>query len=125
MITFEFEAEDNLPYIGNKDQADDFQKIRSCVETGYRINFSTFELAKRTFFMLHNETVNVWTHGLGAIYFIVMFLFSVYLSFRKMPYSSVPIWPLIVHAVAAFLQMALSAYFHQFNCQCSKKFFYL
>jgi len=38
--------------------------------TGYRINFNTFPRILRSLFMLHNESVNVWSHLLGVLLFI-------------------------------------------------------
>jgi adiponectin receptor len=40
------------------------------ITTGYRIGFHTFKQALRSFFMWHNETLNVWTHFCGKILFM-------------------------------------------------------
>jgi adiponectin receptor len=42
---------------------------------GYRINFNTPKKILKSLFMLHNESVNIWSHCLPAIV-IVIFLFS-------------------------------------------------
>jgi adiponectin receptor len=42
----------------------------------YRMNFETHVDCIRSVFMLHNETINIWTHLLAAIYFVVdLFMF--------------------------------------------------
>ena len=39
--------------------------------TSYRVLFS-FPLATRSLFHLHNETFNIWTHGLAALYLVYL-----------------------------------------------------
>ena len=43
---------------------------------GYRINFNTNRKICRSLFLLHNETVNVWSHIIGVIAFIALFIWS-------------------------------------------------
>lgn len=38
--------------------------------TGYRIGFKGFTNGLRTLFILHNETVNIWSHLLGKLLFV-------------------------------------------------------
>jgi adiponectin receptor len=45
---------------------------------GYRINFNTPRKIFRSLFMVHNESVNIWSHFLPAI-IILSLLFSFYL----------------------------------------------
>lgn len=42
---------------------------------GYRINFNTPKKIFRSLFMIHNESVNIWSHCLPAM-MIIVFLFS-------------------------------------------------
>ncbi len=42
---------------------------------GYRINFNTPELTYKSFFMLHNESVNVWSHFCGAVFFAFLIFY--------------------------------------------------
>jgi hypothetical protein len=37
---------------------------------GYRINFNTVGRILRSLFMIHKETVNVWSHLIGVLFFI-------------------------------------------------------
>ena len=39
--------------------------------TGYRCGFTDWRTSLRSIFMWHNETVNIWSHLLGAIAFLV------------------------------------------------------
>jgi hypothetical protein len=41
------------------------------INAGYRWNLSAKECFA-SIFMLHNDTVNVWTHFLGALYFVLV-----------------------------------------------------
>jgi len=40
--------------------------------TGWRINFNTYGRVFKSLFMIHNETVNVWSHLLASIFFVFM-----------------------------------------------------
>jgi hypothetical protein len=42
--------------------------------TGYRINFNTIGKSLKSLFMLHNESVNVWSHLIGAFFFVFLIL---------------------------------------------------
>lgn len=44
---------------------------------GYRVNFDNPKRLIRSLFMLHNETVNIWSHLLGVFFF----LFLIYYTF--------------------------------------------
>ena len=70
------------PYIGNLDDPnlDDFVKDNKHIKTGYRICFHTYWEAARTLFMIHNETLNVWSHLIGALFFsFLVFYVLIYL----------------------------------------------
>lgn len=45
--------------------------------TGYRCNYTTFRGLFGTVFMWHNETVNIWSHLLGAILFVFLTFYVV------------------------------------------------
>jgi hypothetical protein len=44
------------------------------VVTGYRVNYNDSFKALRSLFQLHNETVNIWSHLLGALLFIALLI---------------------------------------------------
>jgi len=50
------------------------------IKTGYRINFNSYWKLTKSLFMLHNETINVWTHLLGLIifFFLIRHTFNAY-----------------------------------------------
>ena len=42
---------------------------------GYRIGFHTWTEISKSIFMWHNETMNIWSHLIGAIIFLVVALY--------------------------------------------------
>ena len=48
------------------------------IKKGYRINCNSMSSALKSLFFLHNESVNVCSHLLGAIFFLFLILFTSY-----------------------------------------------
>jgi predicted membrane channel-forming protein YqfA (hemolysin III family) len=89
--------------------------------------------------MVHNESVNVWSHCFGVLFFVIFGLiltlavlynrtseylhvytflapvFSMPLEETK-PEKVLEVWPLYVHMTVAIIQMGASAYYHLFMC---------
>ena len=63
----------------------DNEKILS----GYRINFNTMRRILSTVFMIHNETVNIWTHLIGVTFFICLILYT---SIYMVPPNTSQVW---------------------------------
>ena len=81
---------DGKPFIGDLDQAPLYLHENIDLIRGYRINYKTKMLATKSIFIIHNETVNVWSHLLGAIFFIYMiFYVIVYLPPSSMLHRSI------------------------------------
>lgn len=59
-------------YIGTFEEAEEYMQHNSLIMTGYRINFDSCAKITRSLFMLHNETINIWTHLIGCIMFIIL-----------------------------------------------------
>ena len=59
------------PYLGNWDEAPKFTQDNEYIRTGYRVNFCTIKRIIRSLFMIHNESVNIWSHLIGVILFLV------------------------------------------------------
>ena len=45
--------------------------------SGYRIRFNTTRKIIKSLFMLHNESVNVWSHLFGVTLFICLIFYTV------------------------------------------------
>ena len=89
----------------------------SHVETGYRIYFNTRWKCVQSMFMLHNETVNIWTHLLGFVCFVALAFFTTMALTQST--DEVPVWPLLIHAIGGSIMLGISATYHTLNC-CSK-----
>ena len=66
-------------YIGHYQEAPGYMKDNEDITHGYRINFNTPQKIFKTMFTLHNESVNIWTHFLPALF--ILFLIGYLLIF--------------------------------------------
>jgi hypothetical protein len=60
-----------LSFIGKKEEAPDFLQDNEYIKSGYRIDHNSCCSATKSLFTCHNESVNVWSHLMGAIMFMV------------------------------------------------------
>jgi predicted membrane channel-forming protein YqfA (hemolysin III family) len=100
---------------GRQNQAPPWQKQKHILR-GYRIGLSMKETIL-SLFALHNETMNVWTHLVGSLYFLCTLLYngpvlSKISSSATVQSAMLPTWPLSIYAISATLCMGLSAIFH-------------
>lgn len=65
-------------FIGDYHSAPHYLKDNDKIHTGYRINFNSKRQLFKSLFMLHNESVNIWSHLLPLLLFSVL-LVSFYL----------------------------------------------
>ncbi|OMJ74385.1 hypothetical protein SteCoe_26712 [Stentor coeruleus] len=88
--------EDMLPSSCSErvDELDEFHKFQQDNEfiiKGYRLYFNTTKKILRSLFLVHNETVNIWTHLVGALMFLMIilsFVFSTDFSSNTLIYKS-------------------------------------
>ena len=59
------------PRIGTFEEAPAFSKTNIYIRNGYRINHKTYKDAIWSLLTIHNESVNIWSHLIGAILFLV------------------------------------------------------
>lgn len=78
-------------------------KDNLAITHGYRINFNTPTRILRSLFMVHNESVNIWTHCLPA-FFLACLLLSLLLVMEE-PFAS-------LHQQRAHIEHNIHA-FHQ------------
>jgi len=70
--------EKNL-FIGSIEKVSDYVKENQFILKGYRINMNSFKHVVKSLFMIHNETINIWTHYLGAIILLLVTInFAIY-----------------------------------------------
>jgi hypothetical protein len=70
-------SKDDVAYIGSIKEIPDHRHDNDYILHGYRINFNTVGRILRSLFMIHNETVNVWSHLIGVLVFIGLIVYTV------------------------------------------------
>ena len=68
----------NSIIIGNFSQAPKFLQENEYIKNGYVINCTSFKKALVCLFKFHNETINIWTHLLGSIFFICLIFYTIF-----------------------------------------------
>ena len=74
-IEIEIEKELDLR-IGTFEEAEKFMQDNEFIKGGYLLNCTTFKKAFRSLLLIHNESVNVWSHLLGAIFFFFLIWYT-------------------------------------------------
>ena len=59
-------------------EAESYMKGNRYILRGYRMNFDTWKRVVRSFFMIHNESINVWTHFFGALLVIFLVFYTIF-----------------------------------------------
>lgn len=72
-------------FVGHIKKAPHFIVDNEYIQRGYRINFHTKKRICKSLFMLHNESVNVWSHLIGVGCFIG---FLIYTLISLTPFAS-------------------------------------
>ena len=62
--------------IGDYHTAPEYMKDNLYITHGYRINFHGYRKIVRSMFMIHNESVNIWSHCIPAFFIIVTVLLA-------------------------------------------------
>ena len=71
----EEENESNLA-VGSFEEAPKFMQDNEYITTGYLLNCTTFKKTFKSLFMCHNETINIWTHIFGALFFLLLIFYT-------------------------------------------------
>ena len=64
--------DENKVIIGKFEEAPKFLQDNEFIKKGYILNCTSFKKALKCLFICHNETMNTWSHLLGAIFFIFL-----------------------------------------------------
>ncbi len=92
-------------------KAPDYLQDNPFIRTGYRVDLTWKEVALSVF-QLHNESMNIWTHGLGCIWFIWMALQDYSVSSQEMVKDPVVWWPMRTYHWGAVFCLGASAFCH-------------
>ena len=64
--------------IGSFHDAQKFIQDNEYIKNGYILNCNTYKKAFLSLFICHNETVNIWSHLLGALIFVILIWYTKY-----------------------------------------------
>jgi hypothetical protein len=64
-------------FIGTYDDAPTFSKDNQHIFSGYRINYDTPKKIFKTLFMVHNESVNIWSHLFAALIVLAVIVYAI------------------------------------------------
>ncbi|CAF0784731.1 unnamed protein product [Rotaria sordida] len=92
------------------------------IRTGYRYGL-TFKGCLISLLYLNNESVNVWSHVIGAGLFIYFFFRDIYMG-NALPLliSSVDYYVVLFYTFSVIICMVCSVAFHLFGCMSSRAF---
>ena len=76
------QTEDNIEKelnmrLGTYEEAPKFIQDNEYLKTGYLLNCNTFKKIFKSFLILHNESVNIWSHLLGAFFFFLLIWYTI------------------------------------------------
>ena len=63
--------------IGTYEEAPKYFQDNEFIKGGYLLNANTFKKIFKGLFLIHNESVNVWSHLIGAIFFFFMIWYTI------------------------------------------------
>ena len=71
-LSEKYEGKENRIILGNYNEAPKYMQLNEYIKYGYRINCNTIKKSLKSLFIIHNESVNIWSHLIGT--FLVIFL---------------------------------------------------
>lgn len=96
----------------NFEEQPDWLKDNKFLKCGHRRPTYSFITCTRSIFQLHNETVNIWTHLVGAFYFAHICL----QIFTSQHLTSIDKWVIGLFLFSATLCHVMSSVYHIYNC---------
>ncbi|XP_054166834.1 adiponectin receptor protein-like [Oppia nitens] len=81
---------------------------------GHRPPLPSFWVCFKSIFRLHTETGNIWTHGLGAVLFLCLFVYT-FITFKD-HYTYVDRLMLAIYFCGAITCLSFSTVFHTCSC---------
>lgn len=99
------------------DELPDWRRDNAFITTGYRPTSNSYRNSFASVFSVHNESVNIWTHLLGAIVFVglgltALYLFEAAIAPRYATATSTDVLVLGCFFGGAFLCLGMSATYH-------------
>jgi adiponectin receptor len=112
--TLETTLEDTVFRLLHWDDLPPWRRDNPSIHTGYRLTSNSFQASLRSLLYLHNESVNIWTHLLGAVCVVglVAFLKGVVVGPRYATASDADAVVFACFFGGAFCCLGMSATFH-------------
>ncbi|KRX03856.1 hypothetical protein PPERSA_04651 [Pseudocohnilembus persalinus] len=103
---------DQTPFLGRIDEAPQYIIDNVYILTGYRINFHSSYMILKSLFMIHNETLNIWTHLIGCIIAIAMCVDIA--LYDPYPGRELSKWPIFMFVISGMCCFGFSSCYHLF-----------
>lgn len=104
-------------------EVDGFYRSNPFILSGYRDQLSWPNCLK-SLLVLHNETINIWSHLLGFLFFVALFwrdiLFLIPAKESGVEVSNGDFFVLVSLIICYQLTMVLSSFYHTFSCHSPK-----
>ncbi|KAK3323886.1 hemolysin-III related-domain-containing protein [Cercophora scortea] len=97
------------------DDLETWRRDNHYIHTGYRATSNSYPVSFESVFRLHNETVNIWSHLLGALFFTaagVLLLLHAVVGPRYGAASPADVRAMACFFAGAFLCLGMSATYH-------------
>lgn len=99
------------------DELPEWRRDNAFITTGYRPTSNSYRHSLASIFSVHNESVNIWTHLLGAIAFVAagltaLSLYEAVIAPRYATATSTDVLAWACFFVGAFLCLGMSATYH-------------
>ena len=96
--------------VGCITEAPEFMRDNCFIKSGYLVNCHTVTTACRCALMLHNETINIWSHLIGTVFTFILVIYTIIcINVNSDELSKVP---LFIMLFSAFLCLAFSTAYH-------------
>ena len=83
-LSEKYEGKTNLVLIGSYYETEEFMKDNEYIKNGYRINCDSLWKCLKSLFVIHNESINIWSHLLGSIFmFFLIFYTMIFITSYK------------------------------------------
>ncbi|KAJ6254567.1 adiponectin receptor protein [Anaeramoeba flamelloides] len=89
------------------------------ISTGYRVHFTIKLSLKTALFKQHNETINIWSHFLGVLYFLYLLVATPFFDYYKKGSLGGKL-VLLQYPVCAIFCLGSSTAFHTLKCVSGK-----
>lgn len=87
-----------------------------CTQTGYRPIVDSYDYCFRSMFVIHNETMNIWTHLIGCVLFAALFVSAIAYC-PPMPQMQKLDWVMVtMFFVSICTCLTISTAFHTLAC---------